>query len=405
MQPFDLLIQNATLPDGSRSQIGVRDGKICAIAPTHLSIELAAKTIDLQGDLLCPGLVDGHIHLDKTLMGAGWIPHVSGESVRQRIQIEQQILASVEVPVEERAAKLAEQALLRGTTTLRTHVDIYPTVGLKNLLGVMQVRDRFHSTLDIQIVAFPQAGLMSCPGTLDLLDAALSEGADLIGGLDPAGVDSDITGQLNAIFRLAERYHVPIDIHLHDPDYLGIYQIEQIIERTEAMGMQGKVAISHAYCLGMVPDTVAAPTIERLATAKIAIMTNAPGHHAFPTIAHLRAAGVTVFAGSDDVQNAWCPFNHADMLERAMLIAYRSNFKTDADLNLAFEMVTTGGATALGLDNYGIEVGAIADFVVVPARSIPEAIASHQPCQLVFKRGQLVMKADHWNKDGDKYPC
>jgi cytosine/creatinine deaminase len=395
MQPFDLLIQNATLPDGSLSQIGVRDGRIGAIAPPSPFLGIAAQTIDLQGDLLCPGLIDGHIHLDKTLMGAGWIPHVPGETVRQRIQIEQQILATVEVPVEERATKLAEQALLRGTTTLRTHVDIYPSVGLKNLLGVLKVRDRFHSALDIQIVAFPQAGLMSCPGTLDLLNAALTEGADLIGGLDPAGVDADIPGQLNAVFQLAERHHVPIDIHLHDPDRLGIYQIEQIIQRTEALGMQGKVAISHAYCLGMVPDAIAAPTIERLATAKIAIMTNAPGHHAFPSIAQLRAAGVTVFSGSDDVQNAWCPFSHADMLERAMLIAYRSNFKTDADLELAFEMVTTGGAAALGLGDYGIKVGAIADFVVVPATSIPEAIASHRPRQCVFKRGQVVAKADH----------
>lgn len=392
MQPFDLLIQNATLPDGSLSQVGICAGRIRAIAPARTLPGLAIQMIDLRGNLLCPGMVDGHIHLDKTFMGAEWIPHIAGDTVRQRIQIEQQQLATLEISVEHRAARLAEQALVQGTTTLRTHVDIYPSVGLKNLFGVLEVRDRLQSALNIQIVAFPQAGLMSCPGTLDLLDAALSEGADLIGGLDPAGIDEDIDGQLNAIFQLAERHQVPIDIHLHDPGYLGIFQIEQIIQRTQATGMQGKVAISHAYCLGMVPDTVADPIIQRLAAAQIAIMTNAPGHHAFPPIVRLRAAGVQVFSGSDDVRNAWCPFSHADMLERAMLIAYRSNFRTDADLAIAFDMVTTGGAAVVGLADYGIRLGAIADLFVVPAQSVPEAVTAHLPRQFVFKRGKLVVK-------------
>lgn len=393
MKPFDLLLQNALLPEGTLAQVGIHEGRISAILPAHPFARVACQRIDLQGNLLCPGLVDGHIHLDKTFMGAGWIPHIPGDRVRQRVEIEQQILATLEVPVETRAMALAERALIQGTTTLRTHVDIYPSVGLKNLWGVLQVRDRLRSVLDIQIVAFPQAGLIACPGTLELLKAALLEGADLVGGLDPAGIDGDVTGHLNAIFQLAEQHQVPLDIHLHDPNDLGIYQIDQIIQRTEALGMQGKVAISHAYCLGMVPAAVAGATIERLAAARIAIMTNAPGHHPFPNITDLRSAGVTVFSGSDDVQNAWCPFNHADMLERAMLIAYRSNFKTDADLTLAFDLVTKGGATALAIGDYGIQVGAIADFCVVSVGSIPEAIALHSPCQLVFKRGKLVVQA------------
>lgn len=126
MQPFDLLIQNATLPDGSLSQVGIRAGRIGAIAPAHNPPGLATQMINLQGNLLCPGMVDGHIHLDKTFMGAEWIPHIAGDTVRQRIQIEQQQLATLEISVEERAARLAEQSLVQGTTTLRTHVDIYP---------------------------------------------------------------------------------------------------------------------------------------------------------------------------------------------------------------------------------------------------------------------------------------
>ncbi|MFM7323322.1 MAG: metal-dependent hydrolase, partial [Nodosilinea sp.] len=208
MKPFDLLLQNALLPEGTLAQVGIHEGRISAILPAHTLAGLAYQRIDLQGNLLCPGLVDGHIHLDKTFMGTGWIPHIPGDRVRQRVEIEQQILATLEVPVETRAMALAERALIQGTTTLRTHVDIYPSVGLKNLWGVVQVRDRLRSVLDIQIVAFPQAGLIACPGTLELLKAALSEGADLVGGLDPAGIDGDVTGHLNTIFQLAEQHQV-----------------------------------------------------------------------------------------------------------------------------------------------------------------------------------------------------
>ncbi|MDX2212446.1 MAG: amidohydrolase family protein [Oculatellaceae cyanobacterium bins.114] len=389
LDTFDLLIQQAKLPDGSLAQVAVKDGCISAIAPLDQTLGTAKEVLDIQGNLLCPGLVDGHIHLDKTFWGTPWQSHIPGDTVRQRVEIEKQMLREIKTPVEERASHLIERAIQQGTTLIRTHVDIYPEVGLRNLEGVLNVRDRYRDFVDIQIVAFPQSGLLSCPGTLELLDAALFEGADLIGGLDPAGIDQDVNGHLHEIFRLAEKHGVSIDIHLHDPGHLGIYELEQIAQRTIATGMQGRVAVSHAYCLGMVSPDLADTTTERLATAAIAIMTNAPGHHPFPSISRLRQAGITVFSGSDDVRNAWCPFSNADMLERAMLIAYRSNFLTDADLMTAFEMITTGGATVLGVEKYGLQEGAIADFVVLAADSIPEAIATRSSRKYVIKHGHI----------------
>ncbi len=386
---FDLLIQRATLPDGSQVQVGVKGGLIRAIAPANINLGGAHHQLDAQGNLLCPGFVDGHIHLDKTFWGLPWQPHIPGTTIRQRVDIEKAALKTLPLPVEERAARLVERAIAQGTTAMRTHVDIHPEVGLRNLEGVCQVRDRYREWIDIQIVAFPQSGLLSCPGTLDLLDIALREGADVLGGLDPAGMDNDIAGHLHCIFSLAEKHQVNLDIHLHDPGHLGIFELEQIAHLTEACGMQGHVAVSHAYCLGMVPDDIAAATIETLAKRAIAIMTNAPGHHPFPKIARLREAGITLFSGSDDVRNAWCPFSTADMLERAMLIAYRSNFLTDEELAIGFEMVTTGGATVMGLEHYGIEVGTVADLVIMAAGSVPEAIATHAPRLYVIKRGQI----------------
>lgn len=291
-----------------------------------------------------------------------------------------------------RAARLLELAISRGSTILRTHVDIHPAVGLQNLDAILQVRDRYRDQVDIEIVAFPQSGVLSCPGTQDLLDAALTAGADLLGGLDPAGIDGDVAGQLDILFQLAERHGVQLDIHLHDPDHLGIFQLEQIVSRTKAHGMQGQVVVSHAYSLGMVPVEVADQTAEKLASAEIAIMTNAPGHHPFPAIARLRSLGVTVFSGSDDIRNAWWPFGDADMLERAMLIAYRSNFRTDAELEMAFDLTSSTGAKALGLKNYGVQVGAQADLVVIRANSIAKAVVSRPPREWVLKAGQVVAK-------------
>ncbi|HEY9647485.1 MAG TPA: amidohydrolase family protein, partial [Chroococcidiopsis sp.] len=384
------LIQQALLPSGALAQVAVKNGRISAIAPTDRELGPAQGVLDVQGNLLCPGFVDGHIHLDKTFWGTPWQPHIPGSTVQQRVAIEKQLLRQITLPVEERAARLTERAIAQGTTRMRTHVDIYPEVGLRNLEGVLTVRDRYRDWVDIQIVAFPQSGLLSCPGTLDLLDAALSAGADLIGGLDPAGIDRDIHGHLRQIFGLAEKHGVNIDIHLHDPGHLGIYELEHIAQLTEATAMQGRVAVSHAYCLGMVPSDLVDATVEKLANAAIAIMTNAPGHHPFPSIRRLRQAGITVFSGSDDVRNAWCPFSNADMLDLAMLVAYRSNFYSDEELAIAFDMVTTGGASVLGVDCYGLQEGAIADLVVLEASSIPEAIATHAARKCVIKRGQIV---------------
>lgn len=391
MHTLDLLIRQARLPDGSLAQIAIQDGKIHQITPPDVKLGAAKMVIDLQGDLLCPGLVDGHIHLDKTFWGAPWQPHIPGDSVKQRVAIEKQLLKTLKVPVEQRAAHLLEQAIAHGTTQMRTHVDIHPEVGLRNLEGILRVRDQYRDYIDIQIVAFPQSGLISCPGTWALLDEALTAGADLVGGLDPAGIDNDIQGHLDAVFQLAEKHGVDIDIHLHDPGELGIFELEQVIQRTEALGMQGHVAVSHAYCLGMVSADLARVTAEHLAQANIAIMTTAPGHLAFPPISLLREVGITIFSGSDDVRNAWCPFSKADMLERASLIAYRSDFRTDADLSTAFNVVTTGGAIAIKGATPSITIGAVADFIVVAADSVPAVVATQPLRKYVIKNGRITV--------------
>src|SRR5438477_11900357 len=154
----------------------------------------AAQRIDLANQLVLPGLVDGHIHLDKSIIGEDWRPHrpcTNGFNVRERVAFEKEFLAQSQ-PVEKRAAALADLAIARGTLYMRTHVDIDASVGLRNLVAVLAVKERYRELLTIEIVAFPQSGIIACPGTAELMDAAIANGADIVGGLDPAGFDRSL---------------------------------------------------------------------------------------------------------------------------------------------------------------------------------------------------------------------
>jgi len=266
------------------------------------------------------------------------------------------------------------------------------SVGLKSLETILAVREEYRDRIDIQLVAFPQSGILTCPGTADLLDAAFPLGCDVIGGLDPASFDRDAKGHLDVVFGIAERRGVGVDIHLHEPNRLGIFVLEEIAARTRALGLQGKVAVSHAYALGEVPIEVVRRTADTLAEAGVAIMTNAPGSYPFPPVMELRNAGVTVFSGSDNIRDSWWPYGDGDMLGRAMMIGYRSGFFTDEELGAAFDVVTEAGAKALGLSDYGLRVGASADFVVLRTEHIPEAVVALPKPRSVYKAGKCVVK-------------
>jgi cytosine deaminase len=376
------MIRNATLPDGSRHDIEIRDGRILALRP---------PTTTEPAVLLMPPLVDGHIHLDKTLLGLPWVPNQAlGNAVADRIEAERKVRAARTVSETETGANLVKQVMATGTLHMRTHVDIDNQLGLKNLHAILEVRERFRDLVTIQIVAFPQSGIARSPGTDRLLGAAIAEGADLVGGLDPVGIDRDLGGHLDTIFAIADRHGVGIDIHLHDGGEGGIAEMLAIAERTRTLGLRGKVAISHAFALGSVVTDLAERAADVLAEAGIAIMSHGPGAATMPPLPLLRAHGVEVFGGSDNIRDAWSPFGNGDMLERAMLIGYRANFRHDHELLLPYRMVTEAAARVLGLKDYGIRVGGPADFVAVEAGSIAEAVATRPPRKWVMKAGRVL---------------
>lgn len=384
----DLVLADATLPGGARGHVAIRGERIVAVAAGPPPP--ARRRLDLGGRLVIPALIDGHLHLDKTLLGLPWMPHASGDSTRERIDGEKRVRAALAEPVDRRAEALLSLAQRHGTLALRTHVDIDEVCGVRNLERILTLRERWASSVTIQVVAFPQSGILRCPGAAELLAEALALGADLVGGLDPLGIDGDLQGHLDVVFGLAVRFGRGVDIHLHDAGEAGLGEILAIADRTQTAGLGGRVTVSHAFALGSVPQDAAARAAERLAAAGVSILTSAPGTAAMPPVRLLRGAGVTVFAGSDNVRDAWSPFGNASMLERCMLVAYRSGFRTDPDLASCLDLATSAAASVLGLADHGLRPDAHADLLALDAASVPQAILERPSPAVVIRRGRVV---------------
>ena len=391
MSNIETLFTNAKLADGSLTDIGVAGGHITALAPAG-TVASAGTIIDLGGALVVPGFVEGHIHLDTSFYGDKWISHkpcTNGFDVHERVAFQAENMAQA-APMAERARSQLDLCIASGSTQMRSHVMVDCSVGLKSLETVLAVREEYRGLIDIQLVAFPQSGILKSPGTPALLDEAIKLGADVVGGLDPGSFDRDVDGHLDVVFGVAEKHGVDIDIHLHDAGSLGLFTIQEICARTSVLSMGGHVAVSHAYGLGDLPPDAAKKAADLIAESGVSIMTNAPGNHNFPPVALLRASGVTVFSGSDNIRDSWWPYGDGDMLGRAMMIGYRSGFYTDDELAAAFDVVTSAGAKALRLENYGLAIGAQADFVTLAAQHVPEAVVAIPKGRSVYKGGRLV---------------
>jgi cytosine/adenosine deaminase-related metal-dependent hydrolase len=392
MTTTELIIRGGRPRGQAPADILVRDGRIAAIgSPIPTGGE--ADVVDAAGCVVLPGFVDAHAHVDKTLWGTPWHSHRAGPTVADRIANERAVLRELGLSAERQSARLVRHLIAHGTTHVRTHVDLSPEIGLRHLHAVAAMREAHRDWIDVQIVAFPQSGVVAAPGTIELLDAAVREGAELIGGIDPVGIDGDPDGQLDAIFAIAARSGCGVDIHLHDRGEVGATTIERIAERTHALGLAGRVAVSHAFCLGMLEARRLDVLIELILRDDIAIMTHAPsGDTPFPPVRLLAERGVRLFSGSDGIRDAWGPLNTGDMLERAYLIAYRCGFRDDAGLELALRMITNFGAREIGVEGYGLDVGCAADFVVVPGETAAETVATHPERRLVVKKGRIVAR-------------
>jgi len=386
-----LLITNVRLPDGTPMDIAVAGGRIEEIG-TNLRRGADVLREDGEGAVVLPGFVEGHTHLDKTNWGMPWYRNEVGPRLVDRIENERSWRASTGHDAGAQSLALARAFLAAGTTRLRTHVDIDTDAGLRHLNGVLATREALSDVMEIQIVAFPQSGMRRRPGTDALLGDALKEGADVLGALYPALIDQDPVASLDTTFEIANRHQRPIDIHLHEPGEIGAFTFNLLLDRVKALGMQGRVVVSHAFCLGMIADRERDVLLARIADLDVALLTTAPSSVPVPPLRACIEAGVTLFAGNDGIRDTWTPFGTPDMLERAMLVGMRYDLRRDEDLALAFDCVSTLGARACGFKDYGLHEGARADLVLVDAETVAHAVVSRPVRKLVVAHGKIVAR-------------
>ncbi|SPB17177.1 cytosine deaminase [Caballeronia novacaledonica] len=386
-----LYLSNVRLADGQFVSVSSVDGRIEAIG-AHVTAPPGAHLEDGGGALLLPGFVEGHTHIDKSNWGRPWYRNEVGPLLTDRISNEREWRKTSGHDAAAQSLALSRAFVQMGTTRLRTHVDIDTDARLRHLEGVLATRQTMHDVLEMQIVAFPQSGMLVRPGTVELLGSALTEGADVLGALDPALIDGDPVASLDATFALADRHGKPIDIHLHEPGEIGAFTLRLLLDRAETMGMQGRVVVSHGFCLGALPERERDALLDRIAHRRVALLTSAPPSRTVPPLKLCRKKGITMFGGNDGIRDTWSPYGVPDMLERAMLIGMRYDLRRDDDLMIAFDCVSEAAARGCGFADYGLRAGARADLVLVDAASVAHAVVARPVRKLVVSNGRIVAR-------------
>ncbi|MCB8901595.1 MULTISPECIES: amidohydrolase family protein [unclassified Streptomyces] len=366
----------------------VVDGRVSDRPAPH-----GAKVVDGGGRIALPSLVDAHIHPDKTTWGGSWVSRRPASAIADYVAQDVELFRSQRRPVVERAYGLMTHAVSRGTRGMRAHADVAPAYGLAGVEGVAEARERLRHALDVQIVAFPQHGVIRTPGTAALLEKAAREGLiDMIGGIDPIGFDNALDDQLDVVFGIADRHGVGVDIHLHDRGEKGMKAMRGIVDRTRALSLAGKVTVSHVFCLPGLTDRELGSIAADLGDQDIALTTVAPSDSLVLPIARLREHGVRVGLGSDGVRDSWSPFGNADMMHRAHILGWVTDVRLDDELRDCYDVAAHGGADVMGLAHADFKAGAPADFVLVRGECLPQVVVDMPRRDMVVHGGVVVAR-------------
>ena len=332
--------------------------------------------------LITPGFVNAHVHPGKTSWGSGWLSRKPARTLAELIANDLETQLGYRQGVVQRMGALVRDAIASGTTAMRAHVDFGPQIGLENIHGARAVAEQYRELIDLQIVAFPQFGLLRNPGAVPLLEAALTEGADMVGGIDPGGIEGDLHGHLDVVFGLAEKHGRDVDIHVHDLGETGLGELREIAARTTALGMQGRVTVGHAFALCEAPSAALEATLQALAEAGIWVATCALGADPVPDLDLFAKHGVRLALGTDGIRDAWSPFGTASMVDRTHLLAYRTGAITDAQLERCLDIATLEGARMMGLEH--TQATAQGDGVYFTAEHRAQLVVDRPaPCKVV----------------------
>ena len=400
---LDILIRNVAVwgSDGLRD-LGIAGGRFVSLSQDAAG--MAARVLDAEGRIAVPGFVEPHIHLDKALVSERAPINVSG-TLTEAIEILWEIKRNYTVDeIADRASRVLVRAIENGILRLRTHVDVDPIGGTRPAEGLIRARERFRDLIDVQVVAFPQEGIVKSPGTGALMREVMKLGVDVVGGMPfNEASPEDSRRHIETVFDIAKEFDADIDMHVDETDDPSARTLEVLAELTIANGWQGRVTAGHTCALASYPRVYADHVIARLKQADISMIANPatnlmlqgrlddyPKRRGVTQVKELLAAGVNVACGQDCVHDTFYPFGQNDPLEIAFLLCHASHMSQPDEILTVMDMVTRNGARVLRAPDFEVTDGAVADLVVLDARDVREAFATRLPRRWVIRKGRLI---------------
>ena len=400
---LDLLVTNATLPDGRTGMsIAVQSGRIVEVAP-HIDATSAQQIVDAAGLLVTPHFVDPHFHMDATLSYG--LPRVNAsgtllEGIALWGELKPHLTADALI---ERALTYCDWAAAKGLLAIRSHVDTSDP-SLLAVDALLEVKRRVAPYLDLQLVAFPQDGFLRSPGGVENLKRALDKGVDVVGGIPHfERTMADGATSVKLLCEIAAERGKLVDMHCDESDDPLSRHIETLAYETQRLGLQGRVTGSHCTSMHSMDNYYVSKLLPLIAESGVSVIANPlinitlqgrhdtyPKRRGMTRVPELMNAGVNVAFGHDCVMDPWYSLGSGDMLEVAHMGLHVAQMTSQDGMRRCFDAVTTNAAKVMHLDGYGLEVGCDASFVLVQARNPIEAIRLRVTRLKVFRKGQLV---------------
>jgi cytosine/creatinine deaminase len=405
----DMILENVRLwGTGESVDVVIQNGVIISTKRRGVLQYAPTDNNDFGGRVLLPGFVESHCHLDKTmsLMDGGLQNH-SGTLLEAIQSWYPSKITRGKDDFKRRATYALNQAIAKGTTFLRSHLDMDADKGLEVLEVMQELKQDFKDKLHLELVAL---GMPGTPEGDALMTEALRNGIDVVGGCPH--ITPDPVACMKSALDLAERFDKPVDLHMDEDENPDVLDLDELAEMVKARGLQGKVTADHCCSLSVQPKDIQEKVIEQVAEAGINIISlpavnlmlqghTEPMMRGLVPIKKLLANNVTVAVGSDNVRDLFQPMGNYDLLWQANLAIHASHLISPEQRKVALELVTTEPAKILGLQNYGLEVGCQADMVILDAYDLDTALAMMAPRLRVYKAGRLVYRQDiieSWEK-------
>lgn len=395
---MDIIIRNARLRDRPAPvDIGIEGGRVVALGSDIGSAN--AREIDAGGMLVTESFANPHLHLCKVytldrMDELALADYHGGQMGKAMNAIE--LAARVKADYDEEwivpnARKAVALAALHGNTHIRAFADVDTKAGLVGVKSLLRVRDEFAGTVDLQVVAFAQDGLVREPGASALMREAMELGADVVGGIPWIEfTESDERAHVDEIFDLAVEFDKPVSMLVDDAGDPGLRTLEMMATRTIERGWQGRSLAHHARAMALYPKPYLQKVAALLKAAEMGVVTDPHTGPLHLRVRELLEEGALVCLGQDDISDAYYPLGRNSMLEVAFLAVHLLWMTSAAEMEKVYSMVTTDAAAAMGLEDFRLEVGGAAHLVVLDQPDIREALRNHAPPRHVISHGRLI---------------